>query len=184
MSADTNRVMALGPGLSPGPWLSTIESAKILVVGLGNPILGDDGVGWAVAEKLRNQVEDEITDVECLCVGGLRLMEFMIGYTHAIIIDAVTSYQKPPGTVDCFPLTAMPDLTAGHTTSAHDVSLQAAIEMGKKMGLPLPDQVMVIGIEAHDVHNFSETLSEPVQTAVPWAVTRVLQLIDDYRRKP
>jgi hydrogenase maturation protease len=159
-----------------------VESNKILIVGLGNPILGDDGVGWEVAEQIRQQVQDPGVDIECLAVGGLRLMEFMIGYDQAIVIDSLTSWEYPVGRVTGFLLEDMPDLTAGHTTSAHDTSLQTALEMGRRMGFDLPEQVNVIGIEAHQVYDFSETLTEPVQAAVPVAVERVLDLLAILRR--
>lgn len=159
-----------------------MESNKILIVGLGNPILGDDGVGWEVAEQIRQQVQDPGVDIECLAVGGLRLMEFMIGYDQAIVIDSLTSWDHPIGQVTSFLLEDMPDLTAGHTTSAHDTSLQTALEMGRRMGFDLPEQVNVIGIEAHQVYDFSETLTEPVQAAVPVAVVRVLDLLTILRR--
>ncbi|MFN2196896.1 MAG: hydrogenase maturation protease [Anaerolineales bacterium] len=159
-----------------------MESNKILIVGLGNPILGDDGVGWEVAEQIRQQVQDPGVDIECLAVGGLRLMEFMIGYDQAIVIDSLTSWEYPVGRVTGFLLEDMPDLTAGHTTSAHDTSLQTALEMGRRMGFDLPEQVNVIGIEAHQVYDFSETLTEPVQAAVPVAVERVLDLLAILRR--
>lgn len=152
------------------------------MVGLGNPILGDDGVGWVVAEQVRGRVDSGQIDVECLAVGGLRLMEFMIGYDQAIIIDALTSWTDPIGQVSTFPLDLMPDLTAGHTTSAHDTSLQSALAMGRKMGFDLPAEVMVVGIEAQQVYDFSEELTEPVTAAVPAAVQRVVELIDTYRR--
>jgi hydrogenase maturation protease len=160
-----------------------VTANKILVVGLGNPILGDDGVGWEVAETIRQTVADPQVDVECLAVGGLRLMEFMIGYDHAIVIDSLTSWTQPIGQVSMFHLDAMPDLTAGHTTSAHDTSLQSAVQMGRKMGLDLPQDIMVVGIEAQQVYDFSEQLSEPVKQAVPFATQQVVDLIATYRRK-
>jgi hydrogenase maturation protease len=159
-----------------------VTDSKILVVGLGNPILGDDGVGWEVAEQLRQQNMDSKIDIECLAVGGLRLMEFMIGYQQAIVIDSLTSYTNPVGQVSVFDLEQMPDLTAGHTTSAHDTSLQSALNMGRKMGFALPEQVMVVGIEAQQVFDFSEELTPPVRGAIPLAVERVINLIDRYRR--
>jgi hydrogenase maturation protease len=159
-----------------------VENQKILIVGLGNPILGDDGVGWDVAEQVRNQVHLANVDIECLAVGGLRLMEFMIGYNKAIVIDSITSWEAPVGRVSSFKLEDMPDLTAGHTTSAHDTSLQTAIDMGRRMGFPLPDEVMVVGIEAQQVYDFSEELTQPVQAAVPLAVERVIEILDTCRR--
>lgn len=159
-----------------------MEDKRILVVGLGNPILGDDGVGWEVAERVREKTTGLPVDIECLAVGGLRLMEFMIGYQDAIVIDSLTSWENPVGQITSFPLENMPDLTAGHTTSTHDTSLQNALEMGRSMGFSLPKRVMVVGIEAHQVYDFSEQLSEPVEAAVPLAVERVINLLDTIRR--
>lgn len=161
---------------------NALPNQKILIVGLGNPILGDDGVGWEVAEQVRNQVHLGNVDVECLAVGGLRLMEFMIGYDHAIVIDSITSWEAPVGRISSFKLEDMPDLTAGHTTSAHDTSLQTAIDMGRRMGFQLPEEIMVVGVEAHQVYDFSEELTPPVRAAVPLAVERVIEILDACRR--
>ena len=60
----------------------------MLVIGLGNPILGDDGVGWSVAGSLENRLKgNEGIEVDCLAVGGLSLMERMLGYRHVMLID-------------------------------------------------------------------------------------------------
>ncbi len=64
---------------------------KTLVVGLGNPILTDDGVGVKVAyevEKVVSATSREDIDVIEASAGGLRLMELMIGYDRLILIDA------------------------------------------------------------------------------------------------
>lgn len=153
---------------------------KTLVVGLGNPILGDDAVGWLVAEQIMRLAPDRSSsfDVECLAVGGLRLMEEMVGYDHAIVIDALTTFRDPVGKVSCFPLEALPDMTAGHIASAHDTTLQTALDMGRKLGYALPRRVTVVGIEAQDVLDFSEELSPPVAAAVDQAVQLVLQLVN------
>lgn len=153
---------------------------KTLVVGLGNPILGDDAVGWLVAERLRTLINSDQSrvDIECLAVGGLRLMEEMVGYEHAIVIDALTTFRDPVGMVSTFPLEALPDLAAGHIASAHDTTLQTALDMGRKLGYPLPHLVTVVGIEAQDVLDFSEQLSQPVSAAVDEAAQLVLQLVN------
>jgi hydrogenase maturation protease len=148
---------------------------KTLVVGLGNPILGDDGVGWRVAEAVRAQAPE--VEVDCLAVGGLSLMERLIGYDRAIIIDAIQTRNGRIGNVHCFPLAALPDLSAGHTTAAHDTSLATALELGRKMGAVLPDEVMVVGIEAEPVYVFSDALTPVVAQAIPKAAELVLKYI-------
>jgi hydrogenase maturation protease len=151
----------------------TAGHPKTLVVGLGNPILGDDGVGWRVAQVLQ-QLAPEV-EVECLSVGGLSLMERLIGYDCAVIVDAIHTGSREPGSVLVFPLSALPDASAGHTTSVHDTSLKAALDLGRKMGARLPAEVYVVAIEAVAVFDFTKELTPAVAAAIPRAVEAVLE---------
>lgn len=155
---------------------------KTLVIGLGNPILGDDGVGWRVAEVLMQHPLPPDVEVDCFALGGLSLMERMTGYSRVILIDAIRSGQKPIGTVSQFTLADLPDLTAGHSASAHDTSLRTALNVGRSMGVPLPkdEEVYLVAVEAEHVYDFSERLSPPVEAAVPVAVAAVLQYLKQY----
>ena len=158
---------------------------NILVVGLGNPILGDDGVGWRVAERIQdrlhatqpNQKPGRIT-VECLSLGGLSLMEHLIDYAQVIIIDAVNSGKRPPGAVTTCKLEDFPDNAAGHLSSAHDTSLQNALQVGRSMGASLPEEIVIIGIESPFVYDFSEQLTPPVEAAIPQAEMQVIDILD------
>ena len=146
-----------------------------LVIGLGNPILSDDGVGWVVAEQLRAKIKNPKVDFLLLTLGGLRLMERLVGYRHVIIIDAVVTGQHPPGYILQFPLADFPDPSAGHTTSVHDTSLLNAIRVGREMGLDLPEEIDVIAVESVNIKDFSERLTPHVADAVPRAVQLVNQ---------
>ncbi len=152
-----------------------MNQSKTLVVGLGNPILGDDGVGWRVAEAVQTAVPH--TKVEFLALGGLSLMERLIGYDRVIIIDSIQTENGRIGDVTTFPLQALPDLSAGHTTAVHDTSLQTALALGRQMGAPLPDDIMIVGIEAARVYDFSDELTPEVEMTIPQAVTAVLELL-------
>ncbi len=155
----------------------TYSEMKTLIVGLGNPILGDDGVGWRVAEELgRSLPADLPVDVTCLSLGGIGLMEKLIGYDEAILVDAFKS-EDVYGSVLVMRLEDMPNYSAFHTTSAHDVSLQDALELGRCMGAKLPRRIMVVGITTEKSFDFSEELSPEVQAAVPQAVQAVLGLL-------
>lgn len=171
---------------------------KTLIVGLGNPILGDDGVGWRVAEAVRKQwqradlrllIDDETprsslshpklaVEVDCFALGGLSLMERLVGYDRAIIVDAITTGQ-PPGTVSRLRLDELPDFSTAHTSAVHDTSLQNALRVGRTMGAQLPEEIWVVGVEAQCVYDFSETLTPPVAEAVPVAARLVLELLED-----
>jgi hydrogenase maturation protease len=150
---------------------------QTLVLGLGNPILRDDGVGIHVAESLRTILRDEpgITVDEDYW-GGLRLMERMIGYDRAIIIDAICTQSVPPGTVMQLGAT---DIPTQRSASAHDVNLPTALQLGRQSGAHLPedDDILLIGIEAEDVQTFDEDLSPAVHKAVPVAVGIVMDAL-------
>jgi hydrogenase maturation protease len=158
---------------------------KIIVIGLGNPILGDDGVGWKVAEEVERRLPSlpaearagMRVDVDCASLGGLSLMERLIGYKRAIVIDAIGTGQQPVGTVSHFQLDDLYDPASGHTTAAHDVSLMTAIQLGRSMGAVLPDQIDVVAVELPYVYDFSEELSPPAAAAVPQAVEMVIELL-------
>jgi len=150
---------------------------KTIVIGLGNPILGDDGVGWKVAEEVKQQlVPDSPVDVDFLSLGGISLMEHLIGYEHAILIDAVKSDQAI-GSIMVSRLSEIPDYSAFHIASAHDTSLQNALKLGKSMGVSLPKDVIVVGIATDYIYDFSESLSPPVARAVPKATEIVINLL-------
>lgn len=155
------------------------QQVKTLVVGLGNPILGDDGVGWRVAERVSDALVDSSVEVDCLALGGLSLMERLIGYDRAIIIDAIQSEGGAIGTVSQVDLQAMPELTTGHTTAVHDTSFHSALKLGRQMGAHLPGTIQFVTIEAAEVYDFSEELTPAVKTAVPRAVESVLALLQN-----
>jgi hydrogenase maturation protease len=153
------------------------KTPTTLVVGLGNPILGDDGVGWRVAELVRTRLNDPAVAIECLSLGGLSMMERLIGYERAVIVDALQNVAGAVGEVVCLPLAALPDPAGGHTTAAHDTSLQTALRLGRAMGAALPAEITVVGIKAERVYDFGETLSPAVAAAVPKAAQMVLALL-------
>lgn len=166
----------------------------VLIVGLGNPILGDDGVGWRVAEEvsarsgiplgdaplpgLSPRTPEPVT-IERYSLAGLSLMERLTGFDRVIIIDSLNTGQHPQGGVVHFTLADMDDLTHGHSASAHDVSLKNALKMGRNMGEALPDDghVYIVAIEAQHIYDFKEELSPQIAAAVPVAAQIVLDLI-------
>lgn len=150
---------------------------KTMVIGLGNPILGDDGVGWKVAEEVRKQLPCDLSvSVDCLSVGGISLMEHLIGYDRAILIDAF-ALEEPIGSILVLKLSDLPNYSAFHTTNTHDTSLQNAIELGRSMGAPLPNEVDIVGIATHRIYDFGEELSPPVAEAVSFAARVVIDLV-------
>ena len=164
---------------------------RVVIVGLGNPVLGDDGVGWRVADEVERRLTAERTDsagsgaaanprtvdVERLGVGGLRLMEFLADYDEAILVDAAEFPNRPVGEVRSCPLEELGGYGAGHLDSAHDASLTTALALGRKLGASLPSAIHVVTIQAQSTGEFSEELTPAVEAAVPAAVSAVMALL-------
>jgi hydrogenase maturation protease len=159
----------------------------ILIIGLGNPILGDDGIGWKVADQVRTVLENRTADqhlphceVDCLSVGGLSLMERMVGYDEVILIDAMQTGDLPIGSVKSLALEDIPNRAWGHLTSSHDTTLHNALAVGKQMSAHLPQFIWVVGIEADQVFDFSESLTPLVAEAIPKAVKMVIKRVRNF----
>ena len=152
----------------------TYQMKSIVVIGLGNPILSDDSVGVRVARQLKAELKDcDGIEVKELYAGGMRVMDAIAGFDKAIIIDAMQTGLHAPGTIR---LIAETDLGAARNlASTHDTNLPTALALGRMLGLSMPHDVKVFGIEARDVENFSEDLTEDVERSVPEVVSMVLK---------
>jgi len=154
---------------------------KTLLIGLGNPILGDDGVGWRVVENVKSRLgPDSKVDVDYLSLGGISLMEHLIGYRRAILVDAFIS-EENIGSVFVYKLDEIPNYSAFHVSSAHDMTLQSAIELGRWMGAVLPNEITVVGIATRRIIDFGEELSPLVEHAIPRATEIVLGLLGEVK---
>ena len=151
---------------------------KTLVLGLGNPLVSDDGVGLRVAAELKCLLADR-PDVEVSedYWGGLRLMERMVGYDRAVVVDAICT-GAPPGTIHDLKPDAIP---TQRSASAHDVTLPTALALGRRaeMHLPADENILLVGIEAEDVLTFSAECTPAVQAAIPRAVRVVMDALGE-----
>jgi hydrogenase maturation protease len=149
-------------------------ATKTLVLGLGNPILTDDGVGiHAVRAAAARAQCDGVTFAEA-SVGGLRLLDILTGYERAILVDAIQTPGGRPGEIT---LLHPNDLRASrHSGSTHDLSLPGALALGRQLGLALPNDqaIAIVAVEAEDVLTFGESCTSAVAAAIPSAVERVL----------
>ena len=145
-----------------------------LVLGMGNPILSDDGVGLLVAGRLAEEALPPGVEVTQSEVAGLRLLELVRGFTRVIIIDALKSPAeagREPGEIVKY---EAKDFKGGpRYGSAHSIGLDTVLGLGHRLGYDMPGEVMVFAIEAADVETFGEELSPPVAAAAE----RVLDLV-------
>jgi hydrogenase maturation protease len=136
-------------------------------------------VGLRVAAALRPLVADR-PDVEVAedYWGGLRLMERMIGFDRAIVIDAIATGARP-GTIHHL---TTESIATQKSASAHDVNLPTALAFGRRAGahLPADANVRLVGIEGEDLLTFAEQCTPSVAAAIPQAVQEVLRILDSF----
>jgi hydrogenase maturation protease len=155
-----------------------------VVVGLGNPILSDDGVGLVVLRALRDRADLRgVTLVEAE-TGGLGLIDILSGHDGAVLVDAVVTGAVNPGEI----LEVAPSFveTTGRLGTAglsHQVDLGTAWELGRRLGVPLPSHVRILGIEASDVKTFSERLTPAVARNLPAIVDAVIRVVAEVRAR-
>jgi hydrogenase maturation protease len=145
-----------------------------VVLGIGNPILSDDSVGIKAARLLGERFPDNPgVTVKEIYGGGLRLMEEMQGHESAIVVDAMLSGKRPPGSIMELGLSELQ--RTRNLASSHDTGLAEAMEAGRLAGLKLPSIVRIIGIEVSDVSTFGEGLTPRVEDAL----YRVVELVSE-----
>jgi len=133
---------------------------RTLILGIGNMIRGDDGIGIRLVRKLKETLPSEF-EIKEAAAAGLELIGIIAGFSRAIIIDAIQTSGGKPGQV--YRLSPEEFKRACSYSSAHALGLIQIVELGKKlMGSEFP-QVEVLGIEAREIGEFSQNLSPELE---------------------
>ena len=152
------------------------EPAPILVLGLGNTLLSDDGVGPALLDHLSSSAPRWDGQVEFVDGGtqGLALLGHLSGRKALIIVDAVQT-GAPPGTVHLMTLGELRSVAPGHAGSAHEGNAGELIAAAQLLD-ELPARLFVVGVEPQKIAT-GHGLSAPVKRALPEASKEVHQLL-------
>lgn len=156
---------------------------KTLVLGLGNPILTDDGIGVKVVESIQQKLPaDSSIETGEASLGGLSLMERILGYDTVFLVDAFTPHngEKNPGEIRRMTLDDLRTCApTQHSASAHDTSLTTALDMAERLDYPIPKTVIIYAIEVENILDFSEELTPSVAQALPIATNAILKELQD-----
>jgi hydrogenase maturation protease len=144
---------------------------KVLVLGVGNPILSDDGVGIHVVRELKKRKLPGV-DVEELAASGLELLDVVRGYDKVVIIDAIQTTKGKPGELHV--LEEKDFEKSIHGSSPHGINIATALALGRKL-VPneMPKDVVFFAVEVEDLVNVSERLTPNVAKALPKIVEQV-----------
>jgi hydrogenase maturation protease len=138
-----------------------------LVLGLGNPLRGDDGAGLRVAEAIDARLRERpLPGVRVVAStrAGLDVIDLLAGASRAVIVDCLVAPDAHPGRIRRLTIDACPG--SARLVGAHDLSLADAFALARATGVPMPTEVEVYGIEAVETLAIGEGLSPAVEGAV------------------
>ncbi len=142
-----------------------------LVLGIGNPILTDDGVGIKIAQKLKE--EKARLEVIMTSEAGIILLELLVGYDKLIIIDSIKTEKGKPG--DLYKLELEDLKPSKDFSSSHGIGIATAFELGQKLGYRMPKYISIYAVEIKDNTTFSEKCTEEVEQRIPFIVKQIMR---------
>jgi len=150
---------------------------EIGIIGVGNILMKDEGIGPRVAELLRTQYsfnpEIEIIDGGTL---GLDLLPYIEKFKKIILIDVV-DFHKEPGYIKVLRGEEIPPYLKTKL-SVHHVGVQDLLEVARFMGV-MPEELVLVGIQPEDI-SLGLDLSETVAGKIEKLVDEVLKILDSW----
>lgn len=164
---------------------ANVPVRKILVVGVGNILHGDDGFGVEVARRLAERDLPEGVSVAETGIGGMHLVhELMAGYDGLVVVDAV-DHGRPPGTVLVIE-PAVLDVTGLPVEQRHDLMAdmhlatpELALMVAQAVGV-LPAMTVIVGCQPVEIETLGIGLTTQVEHAVEVAIGEVMRCIDEF----
>ena len=145
---------------------------KTLVLGLGNPILCDDGVGLRVARAVEGKLNRQDVTVAEASIASLDLLDLIVDFDRAIIIDAIRTRDGKAGQIYRLEPTVFNDTR--HAAPPHGLNLATALELGNRLGLAVPHEIVIFAIEVENVTSFGEECTPEVERAIPAVAEMVI----------
>ncbi|RMD94026.1 MAG: hydrogenase maturation protease [Calditrichaeota bacterium] len=145
---------------------------KTLILGLGNTLLRDDGIGIYVVRAYKNKFgeKDGVKILESN-LAGLQLLDCIIGYDRVILVDAIITGSKKPGSVHRFVLKNSKDAILG--CSPHLTGVPSIMRLGKACGFAMPSVVEIFAVEVQTLYEFGEALTPALKRALPKIVEKL-----------
>lgn len=153
---------------------------KILLLGIGNEIAGDDVIGIKVVREVAKTGPKNV-DYKQISTGGLQLVETMLGYDKVLIVDSIET-NSPNKRILRFDSNNLKDTT--FLTSPHDVNFPTALEIGKKTYPDLmPEVIKIIGIEIAIQEIFTEEITKETLEKIPQIKKMILEELNQFLKE-
>ncbi len=148
---------------------------KVRLIGVGNILLKDEGIGVRVAEELKKKHWPSSVEVIDGGVAGFGLIDFFLESTKVFLIDAA-DMNLPPGTIRRFAADAIRLQEEAPKLSMHDVSLLEVLGITRALDSS-PREIIIIGIQPKEISGGME-LTPELQAVVPKVIEMVLKELE------
>ena len=143
---------------------------RILFLGIGNPILQDDAIGFIVLEKLKGKISSKLFDFKTEAVGGWQILDILKGYQTVIIVDSVYN-NREIGKVNKMELEDFAQCI--RPASPHDLNIFSAIELGEKMGYQMPERFIIFAVTIAPQYYFGDKISDDLKKKLDQIVDEI-----------
>jgi len=151
---------------------------KDIILGIGNPILCDDGIGIYLAERLKKEIPQlEIIETSD---SGFALIDLIIGYDRAIFIDSIKTGMMKVGEVVLF---SVNEFKSSIPYSIHSLDMFTALEIFRASGIKIPSIIYLLGIEVVDNSTFSENFTTKIEAEKERIYKKVKKYVQKIRNK-
>jgi hydrogenase maturation protease len=159
------------------------QTGRILILGLGNPILGDDGVGIAVAREIRESWSaDPTVDIVEASLAGRFLLDLITGYQTVVVADAIiTDEETRAGFIYTLSVDDLGDVV--NPFASHALDLRSTVELGKQLGYEMPQTIRIYAVEIKENTVFREGLSPEVEAAVLPVARKIMEDLGKERER-
>lgn len=147
---------------------------KILVLGIGNILMGDEGVGVHAINALEKTGLPDKVDLLDGGTGGFHLMEYFETYKKIIMIDA-TMDQQPTGTISLLKPKFASDFPKA--LSSHDIGLKDMIESVALLGVS--PKIYLITVTIDKIQSMQLDLSPEINDSIPNVVKKVKEVLEN-----
>ena len=149
---------------------------EILILALGNDILGDDGAG-PESGRILQQYYGSDCQIEIVCGGGLELLDLLEGKKKVLIIDSICSGDIVPGAIKEL---SIPDFSRLVAFSPHYVGLPEIIHLAGLLGINFPQEIKILAIEIMPQLRLSEQMSKEINRALPNLVKSAIRILKEW----
>lgn len=152
-----------------------LTNKKILILGLGNEILSDDGIGIRIVNDISEWVNDSFVQFRTISTGGLDVMEIIRDFEKVIIVDAVKTSGGRPGNVYSFKASEF--IETSNLSNLHDIDFITALRLSKMLEINIPADLNIIAVEIKEDREFSERFTPEIEKSYPVILQKVQALI-------